>query len=359
MTTKVTMQAQNLPIAANSTTKTYQPEETLIFNYSNNQENVENTEIQTDKNTEEDGGFFNAIKNFFKSIGDFFGKLFGKKDDKKSETNEEGETHKEAEPVKPNNNEEISIDINEKIEDFSQGDLGDCWFLSAIETLSCTEKGAGIIENAIEKNDDNSYSVTFEGLKTSYTITEDELTEAKKEGRVAKGDDDVVLLELAADKALKDVKTNPDKFSDNDYAMYISFLSADPKDNKSFGYVSAGANMDVAAAMFGLDPLNNSGQINVALDGSDFATSDKIDEIKNLDLDNMMTEIVFNTDFLEPIKGADGSNIATTGMHSYSIKSIEDNIITVTNPWNTAYEAKYNLDDIADEILQVNYCSLD
>lgn len=367
MITKTTMQAQSLPLTPNnSADRMAQDEEILLFNYSNSKKETKNAEVE--ESAEKSGGFFNTVKNFFATIGDFFGKLFGelfgKKDDSEPETKTKAKQEADTEisvneETKTDANKDISIDINEKIENFSQGELGDCWFLNAVESLSQSEKGTKIIENAIEKNDDNSYSVTFEGLKTTYDITKEELVTAKKEGRTAKGDDDVILLEIAADKALKDVKENPDKFSGNDYATYVSFLSGKPKDNKSYNYVGAGANLDVAAAMFGCDPLNNFGQINIALNGDKSNTTDKINEIKNLDLDSMMTEITFNTDFLEQVKGANGKNVATTGMHSYSIKSIKDDVITVTNPWCTEYEVKYNINDIADKILQVNYCYLD
>jgi len=87
-----------------------------------------------------------------------------------------------------------------KVGSFSQNNLGDCWLLAQINGLAGTDFGKQAIKDAIQKNDDGSYTVKIKGADKDFTITQEDLFEALKKGVYSKGDMDVLLLELAFEK---------------------------------------------------------------------------------------------------------------------------------------------------------------
>ena len=97
------------------------------------------------------------------------------------------------------------ININGKIESSKQGELADCYFLAQINALAGTDFGKTAIKNSITDNDDGSYTVSLKGADKSYKISKQEILYAKtltQDGYnvYSKGDDDVLLLELAFEK---------------------------------------------------------------------------------------------------------------------------------------------------------------
>ncbi len=97
------------------------------------------------------------------------------------------------------------ININGKIEPSKQGELADCYFLAQINALAGTNFGKTAIKNSITDNDDGSYTVSLKGADKSYKISKQEILYAKtltQDGYnvYSKGDDDVLLLELAFEK---------------------------------------------------------------------------------------------------------------------------------------------------------------
>ena len=77
-----------------------------------------------------------------------------------------------------------------------QGKTADCWLLSVINSINETEKGKEFFKNMFEYKDDETIVHLHVG---DYTITNDELKIGKV--RNSKGDDDVLLIELAVEKA--------------------------------------------------------------------------------------------------------------------------------------------------------------
>lgn len=98
-----------------------------------------------------------------------------------------------------------------------QGTKGDCWLLSGVLSLSYTKDGRELIHNAIQKDKKGDYYVNFEGLGKTYKVTKEELNKANistyedslgiKNSKYSTGDDDMLLMELAVEKAVAD-KTN-------------------------------------------------------------------------------------------------------------------------------------------------------
>ncbi len=120
-------------------------------------------------------------------------------------------------PTQPTVPEEYpEIDTNGVIESFGQGQTGDCYLLSSLMALASNEKGAEILKNNIVKNSDGSVTITLPGAKVAdkelkkdgfvsnitgtYTITKEEFYNARQSGKYSRGDDDVLLYELAFEK---------------------------------------------------------------------------------------------------------------------------------------------------------------
>ena len=141
--------------------------------------------------------------------------------------------------------------VNGILENSYQGEIGNCFFLSTLNTLNTNEKGQKIINNTITQNtytdekgnEHTIYKVKFEGadkikedlssgirnfskekifIQSEYTITEEELKQAEKEAgkNYSSGDKDVLLQEIAYSKYRKDVastmRTNNESFSVSD-----------------------------------------------------------------------------------------------------------------------------------------------
>lgn len=186
-------------------------------------------EIKSVEKKEEKKGFFQPIKEFFsnigKAIGSFIGSIFSKDKSEKSENSEEVEKPtKISQKIKDYqelSKEDPKYTVNGKIDqDFHQGSVADCMLLSSMYSLSRTEGGSKIIQDAIKTNyDENgntkSYDVYFKGLDKTYNIPVEEYMEAERlrpqyqrgevEYYLSSGDDDMLLMELAYKKAFDDI----------------------------------------------------------------------------------------------------------------------------------------------------------
>ena len=109
---------------------------------------------------------------------------------------------------------------------FKQQSTGDCYLLASLISISKTKAGAAILKNNIKRNKNGNYTVTLPGaievrkdyardnkqcyVTGSYTITKEEIAQARKNSKkYASGDIDVLIYELAFEKYRKEVlKTN-------------------------------------------------------------------------------------------------------------------------------------------------------
>ena len=103
---------------------------------------------------------------------EFYQKTFNLEDGTKKEVilldeDNDGEYDVEKVIVTDENDNLISLSYDEKylidgeIGDFKQGYLGDCWFLSGLDSLSNTSQGRKLLQDAIKVNSDDTYTVTF------------------------------------------------------------------------------------------------------------------------------------------------------------------------------------------------------
>lgn len=266
---------------------------------------------------------------------------------------------------------DVEIDINKEIEDFSQGTGADCWLISGLKSLSFTEKGRQIISDSIKINDDGSYTVSFAGLDNAqYTITEKELQRATQNEKYATGDDDVLLMEIAFEKALKDVKNG--KYEVPDYVLSQVKYKSDVLYGgqlHTFIYLMTGENSDIAYNCYHAD-----------LQDDEEYQEQKIQDMQYGDLYNTELEEIYDKieeapqDYVAVLSVKNGENalgeisvtdvygneiVLADGSHAISIKSVEDDVLTLVNPWDTSSEIKVEKDEINEYVKRVAYYKFD
>ena len=107
--------------------------------------------------------------------------------------------------MKPENKNKIyedgnEIEANGVLENSEQGRIGDCWLHSQVNALKDTDFGKDAIKNAIQKNEDGSYTVKFKGVNKSYTFSSEEIQSKIDENVYSKGDLDYKLIEMGVEK---------------------------------------------------------------------------------------------------------------------------------------------------------------
>lgn len=216
--------------------------------------------------------------------------------------------------------------VDGKIDDFSQGTIGDCWFLSAVKELSLTPEGQQVIKESIKSNNDGSVSIKFKGdLKCkSYTVSKEELT-SRTEFSV--GDADTRALEIAADKYYKDRKSDLGSSTPLDESLNL-LIGSDSKITYAAKVKGDGTRMSTDSNV-----LKNCKSL-TKVSGS---TAKDIDEIP---LINEMLKKKSDNSELALTIGTYPNVKEDTGLypsHAYSVKSVDykKGIIELINPHNT------------------------
>ena len=207
-----------------------------------------------------------------------------------------------------------------------QGKTGDCYLLSSVNALSYTEKGAQIIKNSLEY-DENGTTVHLKGAG-DYYISDKELNRAKSSRLYSKGDDDILLFELAVQKVSDDLLSDRFILSEKlPKSMEYSFLD---KSSRLFKpSISSG---DENEAMYYI-----TGKV-----GTVAKTYEQISYLLNRFIENKGKDYALCASF-KPDDGIDGTNYwriyDTQGniqqiysKHSYAVKSADKDTVTIVNP---------------------------
>ncbi len=206
-----------------------------------------------------------------------------------------------------------------------QGKTADCWLLSVINSINETEKGKEFFKNMFEYKKDETIVHLHVG---DYTITNDELKIGKV--RNSKGDDDVLLIELAVEKALAD-------YNNGKITLPEAVITEELGGNGTFSTLNLGSQDAGIFILTGnsaeyLPIEENEEKINDYFKA--FASDKKADMSVTASIETGDTTFT----------NQKGEEISLRGHHAYTVKSIDENgTVTISNP------------DLSEEEIKMNY----
>lgn len=185
-----------------------------------------------------------------------------------------------------------------------QGTKGDCWLLSGVLSLSYTQDGKELIKNSIFQNKNGDYEVWLEGLGKSYTVSKEEL-ESKNVSTLSSGlglesssystgDDDMLLMELAVEKAVQE--------GNNDIVTQSGITGG-----SAYYLYNAMSDNEVQYA-YGDDPIETV---------------------------NLLNEYAMNQNECAATLGITDGFAGLEDNHAYAVKKVTQNTTTLVNPWDT------------------------
>lgn len=236
-------------------------------------------------------------------------------------------------------NPELKYNSDGIIDDTKQKDEGNCWQLSGINALRVTEKGAEIIKNSIQQNEDGSVTVCLKGVNKSYTYTPEDIACGEKEYN--SGDVDMDLLTMAiSDFRYEKILNKTENVSSKNYELWVSDTAT--LDDPLYG----GLLDEVIYYMTGINS-----KVKFSFDSQE-ERIELLHEYLEADKSNIAATISFNV----ADKTVDKS---ITTKHTYSIVGADDENIYVENPWNAGRTIACPIDKIKDNIAQISLTYLD
>lgn len=214
------------------------------------------------------------------------------------------DTLKTAVPERPNG----KIDKS-----FKQGNTGDCWLLAGIKSLSMSEGGKKILNNAVKVDANGNATVTLKGVGKKYTVTARDL---KCSNELSSGDTDVRALEIAMDRYFRETVPEGSADIDGNTVGKALKLLGDP--NKT---IECSGRAKVAIVT---GSLEKNGMKNVA---AVTGMSGNVDP-RGINAVNEK-----------------GQKVEMYNAHAYSIKSVTGNSIELINPHDTSHTIRIPLKD--------------
>ncbi len=218
---------------------------------------------------------------------------------------------------------DINTDL--KIGPSAQRRTGDCWLLSALNSFAANERGAQLLKDATTYNKENGiYSIELKGPDKKYDVSEKDIYNAHKAHRenfsYSTGDDDVIVWEIAFEKALSGTCYDTDGESPLDGGTLNKFtqmltgknsLEIKSEFDNVFNFIEKYPEFHIAT----LGIVNK--------DGKDIPKT--------------------------IIKDIDGNDVAICAYnygHAWSLISVDGDVLTCINPINPSAEVRFLKDEI-------------
>jgi len=252
--------------------------------------------------------------------------------------------------------------INEQIEASEQGLIGDCWLLAGLNSLSYSSKGQEIINDAITNNGDGTYNVSFNGVELYCTITSDQLDQARASGYYSTGDDDVLLMELGVETFLYNLQKGNVTLPDG-APPFLYQEEGNP--------LNGGFPRDIVYLLTGEIMQYET----IITPEAKYLEGEALESFYDNQLESFYTNFEQNPDSSTGclhiagkkeendvyVKDINGDMVKLTNAgenHSWSVKSVDENTVTMVNPWDSSSEFTISKDVLEQYVLGFDYLSL-
>lgn len=236
-------------------------------------------------------------------------------------------------------------EVNGYIDNYiAQGITGDCWLITGIENLSYTEKGAKALYDSMSINKDGNIDVYLKGPNLTYTVTLDELKEHNKHYTLlSHGDDDMLVFEIAVNKFRQDIADKKIK-PDESLPFYLYYTTDDGYNALTYGEVRQ------AYWLF-------TGIIDSQVAHKNKEDIDKLIEQYRKDPKNSLLSVSFYKK--NKTNNVNGEEITLLPSHTYGIKDITEDTITLINPYQNIEEFEIPINNLYElPVEDLIYCNL-
>lgn len=239
------------------------------------------------------------------------------------------------------------------IDETKQQATGDCWLLSGVNALSYTEEGREIIKNALDYEDGYTI-VRLDGVRPGYCviIEDDELAENKKTKKYSSGDDDMIIFEMAIEKTFDEIGSG--------------HLVVDPNSPWTLSQARIEGTLEedqasITGNYVSVSMTLVSGKKSETIKNED-AMRAKLEEFEQNGNKDLAIGTAINPkeglDEVFEIKDVNGNKHRMASQHAYAIKSVENGVVTVINPWNSGEEIPMDMDDYLELFDYIDVCDL-
>ncbi len=245
---------------------------------------------------------------------------------------------------------------NGEIENTKQSpSTGDCWLLSTVNSLSYTQEGREIIKDSLEYKDDCTI-VHFKGAN-DYTITDDELETARLSGKYSSGDNDMIIFELAMEKAFEDIENGNVHLSSAGYNQASDSITGGTT-SMAFEIIT-----DKDSKMYHNDARIDDGIEKTDDEGfKEFYTSIKASTAMEEFEANNNSNIAFTAEIkkegIREVSDINGKTINLDGKHGYAIKEVNGDKVVITDPHDSGKDIILTKDTAASAFDYYFLCDL-